>query len=47
MRARLVWGSMRKLLLREGADRRVEAIFYRTVVQEIILYGSETWVITT
>ena len=31
MRARLVWGRMRTLLRREGADPRVSEMFYRAV----------------
>ena len=45
MRERSVWGILGKLLQREGAEPRVSAIFYRAVVQEILLYGSETWLL--
>ena len=45
MRARSVWGRLGKILGREGADPKVSARFYRAVVQAILLYGSETWVI--
>ena len=45
MRARLVWGRLGKLLRREGADPRVTEMFYRAVVQEILLHGSKTWVL--
>ena len=33
------------LLRREGAEPRVSEIFYRGVVQKILLYGLETWVL--
>ena len=45
MRARSVWGRLGTLLLREGSDPRVAEMFYRAVVQEILMYGSETWVL--
>ena len=35
-----------KLLGREGVDRRTVGIFYVEVVQEVLLFGSETWVMT-
>ena len=46
MRTRLVWGRLGTLLRREGADPRVAEMFYRAVDQAILLYGSETWVIS-
>ena len=45
MRARSVWGRLGTLLRREGADPKVSESFYRAVVQAILLYGSETWVL--
>ena len=45
MRARLVWGGLGTLLQREGSDPRVEEMFYRAVVQAILLYGLDTWVL--
>ena len=45
MHARSAWGVLGTLRLREGVDPRLAAIFYRAVVQTILLYGSETWVI--
>ena len=46
MRASSVWGRLGTLLLQEGADPKVSEIIYRAVVQAIILYGSETWVLS-
>ena len=40
-----VWGILGTLLRRKGADHRVATMFYRAVVQVILLYGSETWVL--
>ena len=34
---------MRTLLRRERVDPRVAEMFYRAVVQAILLFGSETW----
>ena len=45
MRARSVWGMLETLLKWEGAVPKVSAIFYRTVTQEVLLFGSETWII--
>ena len=45
MRVTSVWGMLGTLLRREGADPKVSASFYRAVVQEIILSGTETWVL--
>ena len=45
MHTRLFWGRLGTLLQREGAYPRVAAMFYRAVVQAILLYGSEIWVI--
>ena len=35
-----------KLLGRDTEDRRTAGIFYVSVVQSVLLFGSETWVIT-
>ena len=40
MHARSVWGGLGTLLRLEGADPRGEAMFYRGVVQVILLFGS-------
>ena len=45
IRARLVWGGLGTLLEREGVGPRVSEMFYRSVTQAILLYGSETWVL--
>ena len=46
MRARSVWGRLGTLLLREGADPRVMAMFYKAVSQAILRYGLKTWVLS-
>ena len=35
-----------KLLMREGAYQIISEKFYRAVVQAVLLFGSETWVLT-
>ena len=37
-------GRLGTLLRQEGVDPRVEAIFYRVVLQAILLYGLDMWV---
>ena len=41
------WVPLFLLLLREGADDRTSGIFYIRVVKLVLLYGLETWVIST
>jgi hypothetical protein len=45
-RARQRWGMVRRVLVRDGADPRTMAYFYKCVVQTVLLYGAETWVIS-
>jgi hypothetical protein len=45
-RARGVWARLGKLLSREGANPIAMGIFYKVIVQSVLLYGSESWVIT-
>ena len=46
MRARLVWGRLGTLMRREGAEPRVLEMFDRAVAQAILLFGSDTWVLS-
>jgi hypothetical protein len=46
-RARAKWASMARFLVRDAADPKTMATFYRTVVLYVILYGSESWVLTS
>ena len=41
-----VWDRLGKLLRREGVDAQVSAMFYRAVVQSVLLFGVETWVLS-
>ena len=45
-KVRRVWNRLRKMPLREGAETRVSAMFYRAVVQTVLLFGAETWVLS-
>ena len=44
-RVRQVWGCLGKLLRREGADPILSKKFYPVVVQAVLLFGAETWVL--
>jgi hypothetical protein len=46
-KARKRWMRVSRVLTREGADTRVCGMFYKAVVQSVLLYGCETWVITS
>ena len=40
------WGRLARLIGRKGADSKVSRAFYITVTQAVLLFGSETWVLT-
>ena len=40
------WELLTRILIREGADYKSPGQIYLTVVQSVLLYGSETWVLT-
>ena len=44
-KAKAKWAMFKKLLTRERCSRRVMGHFYKAIVQSILLYGAETWVI--
>ena len=45
-KARQVWGRIGKFLRREGADPKFLANFYHAVVQAVLLFGADTWVLS-
>ena len=45
-KARKSCARLMKILGQEGAKLRVSGIFLKTVVQVVLLFGSETWVMT-
>ena len=44
-RARTKWGRFAVLLRKEGVEPRAMGYFYKAIVQAILLYGSESWVV--
>ena len=45
-KARTSWGRMQGILRREGATPRISGNFFKAVVQQVLLFGAETWVVT-
>ena len=41
-KARKSWGRLKRILSREGADKRVSGIFLKAVVQQVLLFGAVT-----
>jgi hypothetical protein len=46
MKAQTRWGRLSKPLIKTGVDPRIVGLFYKTIVQAVLLYACETWVIT-
>ena len=40
------WGLVSRVLEKTGASARVRGMFYKVVVQTVLLYGCETWTVT-
>ena len=45
-KARMRWGQVARILSREEATSGTMAYFYKAIVQAVLLYGSESWVLT-
>ena len=45
-KARKSWARLERIMGREGSSTQVSEIFFKTVVQAVLLFGSETWVPT-
>ena len=45
-KGRKSWAQLTRILAREGADMRVSGMFFKVLVQAVLLFGSETWVLT-
>jgi len=45
-KARQRWARISLMLAREGANPRVSGMFYKAVVQSVLLYNCESWVVT-
>ena len=46
VKARKIWGRLSRILSREGADKTVSVSFLKAVVQAVLLFGAEMWVLT-
>ena len=46
VKSRKSWGRLARILSREGVDKRVSGTFFKAVVQQVLLFGAETWVLT-
>ena len=45
-RAKAKWWRMAKILKSQGANSKIMAKFYKAVIQAVLLYSSELWVLT-
>ena len=45
-KARKSWGRLQGILCREGATKRVSGNFFKAVVQQVLLFGAEIWVVS-
>ena len=45
-KASRVWNRQGELLQRKGAETRVSTMFYQVVVQSVLFFGAETWVLS-
>ena len=46
VKAQKSWGRMSRIISQEGSDKRVSGNFFKAVVQAVLLFGVETWVLT-
>ena len=46
VKSRKSWGRLARVLTWEGADKRVSGKFFKAVVQSVLLFGAETWLLT-
>ena len=45
-KTRKSWGWLSRILIQEGADPKVSGHFYKAVLQAVLLFRAETWVLT-
>ena len=45
-KARRVWARISRILRAENASVRVCGMFYKATVQSVLLFGSETWMLS-
>ena len=46
VRSRTVWKRITRILSRKGVEQRVSRFFFKAVVQAVLIFGAETWVVT-
>ena len=46
VKERKSWGRLTRIMSREGSDKRISGTFFKAVVQQVLLFGAETWVLT-
>ena len=45
-KARKSWERLQGILSREGATKRVSGNFFKAMVQQVLMFGAETWVVS-
>ena len=45
-KARRSWGRLSRILGREGATAQISVTYFKSVVQQVLLFRAETWVVT-
>ena len=45
-KALALWRRMMRILIREGVKPRVSGFFLFSIVQSMLLFGAETWMVT-
>ena len=45
-KAQTVWRRMSRILSREGVRPRVSGFLFKAVVQSVLIFGAEMWVVT-
>ena len=45
VKVRRSWGRLTRILSREGEYKRISGTFFKVVVQQVLLFGAETWVL--
>ena len=46
VKARKSWALLARIFSREGADKRVSGTFFKSVMQQLLLFRAESWVLT-
>ena len=45
-KSRNSWARLTRILVREGYNPRVSGMFFKAVIQALLIFGPETWVLT-